>query len=137
MYNPLIQLNHQKSDVLESLRGEIDFWLTQPNHSQKLLATRAGMSPQMLNDIIQHRRGCSPETYEKIVKAIRSNGNRIVGLQESGHKVGKSMELNDGNMAATYARHNDQLMGLWNASRDERNVGTFQDNRNNTKNLSK
>jgi hypothetical protein len=57
-YNPLTQinnqLNHQKSDVLESLRGEIDLWLSKPNHSQKLLATRAGMSPQMLNDIIQH-----------------------------------------------------------------------------------
>ena len=95
------------------------------------------MPPPMLNDIIQHRRGCSPETFEKIVKAIRSSGARIVGLQEGGHKVGKTMQLNDANMAATYARHNDQLMGLWNASRDERNVGTFQDNRNNTKNLSK
>ena len=87
MYNPFIQLNHQKSDILEGLRGEIDLWLSRPNHTQKLLATLAGISPQVLNDVIQHRRGCGPDMYEKIVKALRSHGNRIVGAQVFGQPV--------------------------------------------------
>ena len=136
MYNPLTELNNQKTDVLESLRAETDLWLTKPTHTQVLLAKRAGMPPQMLNDIIQHRRGCSPETFEKIVKAIRSSGARIVGLQEGGHKVRKKMELNDANMTATYERHNKQLRELMTATSDERNVATFEVNRSNTKNLS-
>jgi hypothetical protein len=87
MFNPLIQLDHQRNDILESLRGEIGFWLSQPNHTQKLLAERAGMLPQVVNDIIQHRRGCNPVNYEKLVKAIRSGGTRHVNGQRFGQPV--------------------------------------------------
>jgi hypothetical protein len=136
MYNPLIQLNHQRNDVLEGLRAEIDLWLSQRNHTQKLLATRANLSPQVLNDVIQHRRSVGPEMYEKLAKAIRSNGARIVGLQEMGQKVGKSMRLDESKMTVTYERHNKQLRELTNATCQDRNVGLFEINRS-TKNLSK
>jgi hypothetical protein len=90
MYNPLIQLNNQRNDILESLRGAIDLWLSQPsqpNRTQVMLAKRAGMPPQMLNDIIQRKRGCSPETFEKITKALGSNGTRFVNAQRFGQAV--------------------------------------------------
>ncbi len=98
--NPLIQLNQEHHDVLEGLRQQIDVWLTShPNRSQKLLASRAGISTTTLNDILQCRRGCSPDTYDAITK--NSSGAKIVGLQEFGKKIGKEMKLNAHNMEAT------------------------------------
>jgi len=133
MYNPLLNLdrdyNKGKRDVLAGLRSEIELWLTKPNHTQDVLAKRSGISPQMLCDVLANRRGCSPDTYEKIVTALRANGNRITGLQENGRKVGKSMELNEANMTATYARHDKQLSEMVKATAENNNIGTFQVNR--------
>jgi hypothetical protein len=108
--NPLIQLNQERHDVLEGLRQQIDVWLTShPNRSQKLLASRAGISTTTLNDILQCRRGCSSDTYEAITKALNSSGAKIVGLQEFGKKIGKEMKLNAHNMEATKKRHTEEL----------------------------
>jgi hypothetical protein len=92
------------------LRQQIDVWLTsRPNRSQKLLASRAGISTTTLNDILQCRRGCSPETYEAITKALKSSGAKIVGLQEYGQPVGEEMKLNEHNMEVTRQRHVEEL----------------------------
>jgi hypothetical protein len=93
MYNPLIQLNNQRRDVLAELRQEIALWLSKPNRTQKILASRSGISQTMLCDILANKRGCSPDTYENIVKALRSSGNKIVGEQRFGKLIGGETEL--------------------------------------------
>jgi hypothetical protein len=108
--NPLLQLNRERHDVLEELRTQIDVWLTShPNRSQKLLASRAGISTTTLNDILQCRRGCSTEVYEAITKALNSSGAKIVGLQEFGKKIGREMKLDERNMEVTRTRHIQEL----------------------------
>jgi plasmid maintenance system antidote protein VapI len=120
MYNPLIQLNNQRNDILESLRGAIDLWLQQPNRTQVMLATRAGMPPQMLNDIIQRRRGCSPETFEKITKALGSNGTRFVNAQ----RFGQPVEELAVDIAEFEDKHNQDLFEMRSKSGRNHNHGT-------------
>jgi hypothetical protein len=107
--NPLIQLNNHRRDVLAELRQEIALWLSKPNHTQKLLASRSGISQTMLCDILANKRGCSFDTYEALTKALRSSGAKIVGLQEFGRKVNKEMQLNEHNMEVTHQRHVEEL----------------------------
>ena len=90
----------------------------------------------MLSDILSNRRGCSPETSEKISNALRSSGARITGLQENGHKIGKSMQLNLDNMAAIHLRHDKQRLEAIYAYNNDHNCGTFELRHNSTKNLS-
>ena len=107
--NPLIELNNQRRDVLADLRQEIALWLSKPNRTQKLLADRSGISQTMLCDVLANKRGCSPETYEALTKALRSSGAKIVGLQEYGKRIAKEMKLNEHNMEVTRTRHAEQL----------------------------
>ena len=101
--------------------------------TKKALASLAQTTEQTIGDFLGKReRGLKAETYARL-SFIVNNGvvpssNRIAGLQENGRKVGKSMELYDANMTATYARHNDQYFKLMNESRHDRNIGTFQTN---------
>jgi hypothetical protein len=100
MYNRLIQLNRQsarqRQDVFSELRQDISSWLTTHKRPQAELAKKAELSPQMLADVISGSRELSPETYGKLVMALKESVNlnkgcRIVKPQVLGQKVKKRL----------------------------------------------
>jgi hypothetical protein len=130
------------NDPVAALRDDVRSYLAKNNVKQKALASLAGTTEQTISDFLGKReRGLLAETFARLTFIVNNgvvpNSNRIVNLQENGRKVGKSMQLDEHNMTATYARHNNQLLELRKATGQDHNRGTFEINRSNTKNLSK
>ena len=130
MLNPLIQLNNQRRDVLAELRQEIALWLSKPNRTQKLFASRSGISQTMLCDILANKRGCSPDVYENITKALRSSGAKIVGEQRFGKLVGGETELTPEAIEMFENKHNEDHSKLIRLSGTNRNAGSTFSGRN-------
>jgi hypothetical protein len=86
-YNPLSELNRQRLDVLDVLRRDVDVWLSTPSaikRTQTLLAKRAGISNQMLSDVLAGNRGLSADTYDKLVAALKFSGATITHYSTMG-----------------------------------------------------
>jgi hypothetical protein len=128
--NPLIQLNNQRRDVLAELRQEIALWLSKPNRTQKILASRCGISQTMLCDILASKRGCSPDTYENIIKALRSSGTKIVGEQRFGKRVGGETELTPEALEMFENKQTENHSKLIRLSGTNRNAGSTFSGRN-------
>src|ERR1700730_16719075 len=112
MYNPLLKLTQdfeaQQNDLLVALRQEIESWLSKPNRTQQLLASRAGISYQMLNDVIKCRRGCSPDTFESIVKALKNSnpsGVRFTKIQTLGRPLKGDLNLDVDDARAAHTKN--------------------------------
>ena len=140
-YNPLSELSRQRLDVLDVLRRDVEVWLSAPSaikRTQKLLAQRAGISNQMLSDVLAGSRGLKADTYDRVVAALKSSGATITHYSTMGRVIDGDLQLSPEEMETFNREHTEDHIELARESvRNCRKGTTFEIQQTNRENLPK
>ena len=140
-YNPLSELNRQRLDVLDVLRRDVEVWLSAPSaikRTQSLLAQRAGISNQMLSDVLAGSRGLKADTYDRLIVALKSSGATITNYSTMGRVFDGDLQLSPEEMETFNQEYTEQHLELARESvRNSRKGSMFEIPRTNKKEFSK